>query len=229
MPSRGLSVLRATASPPGIEISTSMSVAPPSDEAASATASRIILRGAGLIAGSPGGIGSPARVTVPTPTPARKTMPPPAGPGRTVETISRPLVTSGSSPASLTTPARAPSAVWSWQASAKATRAPRGNRMSIGSGNSPVIQPIKAALVAAVAQAPVVQPRRSSPALPLFGAPNCARRDSASVTAEAHRNRLALYSGSTGLPAPAGSQCSSARPIASPKRRLASKVSPYLR
>src|SRR5271169_845564 len=75
MPSRGLSVLRATASPPGIEISTSMSVALPRDEAASATASRIILRGAGLIAGSPGGIGRPARLTVPTPGPAQKATP----------------------------------------------------------------------------------------------------------------------------------------------------------
>src|SRR5271169_48548 len=169
MPSRGLRVLPATTSPPGIDISTATSVAQPNDEAASAIASRIIWRGAGLIAGSPGGIGRPARVTVPTPGPARNTMPLPTELGRTVETISSPLVTSGSSPASLTTPTRAPSRRRRWRASAKPTLLPRGRTISTGSGNSPVFQPIKAALVAAVAQAPVVQPRRSSPALPLSG------------------------------------------------------------
>jgi hypothetical protein len=67
----------------------------------------IIRRGAGLMAGSPGGTGSPGLVTVPTPGPARNVTPEPAGPARTVTTISAPCVTSGSSPASLTIPARA--------------------------------------------------------------------------------------------------------------------------
>ena len=36
---------------------------------------RIICRGTGLMAGSPGGIARPARVTVPTPAPARNATP----------------------------------------------------------------------------------------------------------------------------------------------------------
>ena len=43
-------------------------------------ASASILRGTGLIAGSPGGIGRPGRVTVPTPGPAANRMPEPALP-----------------------------------------------------------------------------------------------------------------------------------------------------
>ena len=43
--------------------------------ATSARLARIIARGAGLIAGSPGGSGRPGRVTVPTPSPARKLTP----------------------------------------------------------------------------------------------------------------------------------------------------------
>ena len=44
-------------------------------------ASRIIRRGTGLIAGSPGATGRPARVTVPTPSPARKVTPLPGAAG----------------------------------------------------------------------------------------------------------------------------------------------------
>ena len=50
----------------------------------------MMVRGTGLMAGSPGGSGSPARVTVPTPGPARKAMPAPAASGRTVATTSAP-------------------------------------------------------------------------------------------------------------------------------------------
>ena len=44
---------------------------------------RIIARGTGLIAGSPGGSGRPGRVTVPTPSPARNVTPLPGVPGAT--------------------------------------------------------------------------------------------------------------------------------------------------
>ena len=48
----------------------SASAARPAAAAISAMALRIIWRGTGLMAGSPGGMGRPARVTVPTPSPA---------------------------------------------------------------------------------------------------------------------------------------------------------------
>ena len=105
---------------------------------ASATASVIIRRGTGLIAGSPGGIGRPSFVTMPTPSPARNTTPLPASPRLTVAMISAPWVTSGSSPASLITPAAHSSAPRASQARAKAGVSPPGRRMVTGSGNSPV-------------------------------------------------------------------------------------------
>ena len=61
MPSRRLSVFAASASPPGMAISTSTSPAPFAAAATSAMASRIIRRGTGLIAGSPGGNGQARR------------------------------------------------------------------------------------------------------------------------------------------------------------------------
>ena len=164
MPRRGLSVFCAIASPPGMEISTSISVGPPTLRAASSRLSRIIWRGAGLMAGSPGGRGSPARVTVPTPSPARKVTPVPGMPARIVAITRAPCVTSGSSPASLTIPALAPPSKGSAIAREKAGRAPPGSAISTRSGKSPVRHPRYAALAAAVAQAPVVQPRRSGPA-----------------------------------------------------------------
>jgi hypothetical protein len=102
------------------------------------TASRIIRRGTGLIAGSPTASGSPALVTVPTPGPAANVTPDPAGPGRTVERTSAPCVTSGSSPASLTTPAIATPAASDSTASANDGVWPRGSVTVTGSGNSPV-------------------------------------------------------------------------------------------
>ena len=105
--------------------------------AISAMAVRIIWRGTGLIAGSPGGSGRPGRVIVPTPAPARKVTPLPAGPRLTVARTNAPWVTSGSSPASLTTAAVAEPVARLVSASAKATRSPRGSVTSTGSGNAP--------------------------------------------------------------------------------------------
>ncbi len=156
MPSRGFQVFSASASPPGIEISISTS-RPPS----SAMTRSIICRGTGLIAGSPGAIGNPALVTMPTPGPARKVTPRP--PSRTVATIIAPWVTSGSSPASLTIPALAQPSPVSSSASGKAGVSPLGRVMVTGSGNSPVRNAANAAFTAAVAHAPVVQPRLNSP------------------------------------------------------------------
>jgi len=104
-------------------------------------ASAIIRRGPGLIAGSPTASGSPARVTVPTPAPARKTRPVPGAPGFIVLTTRAPCVTSGSSPASLTMPARAPPASRSASARAKLGLRPPGRRIETGSGNVPVSHP----------------------------------------------------------------------------------------
>ena len=109
MPSRGFSVFRASASPPGMAISTSTSAARRRCAPPPRRLSRIIWRGTGLMAGSPGGSGRPARVTVPTPSPGperRRRVP--GAPARTVAITSAPWVTSGSSPASLTMPARVP-------------------------------------------------------------------------------------------------------------------------
>ena len=70
MPRRGLRVFWASASPPGMAMVTTTSTASPVAAAISATTSRIIWRGTGLIAASPGAICRPGRVTVPTPLPA---------------------------------------------------------------------------------------------------------------------------------------------------------------
>ena len=127
MPSRGFQVFSASASPPGIEISISAAV-PPS----SAIACIIIWRGTGLMAGSPGGMGSPPLVTMPTPGPALKRMPSP--PSRTVATTMQPWVTSGSSPASLMMPARAQPSPRSSSASGKLGVSPFGQRDRHGIG-----------------------------------------------------------------------------------------------
>ena len=57
-------------------------------------------------------------------------------------------------------PARANPSPSSSVASANEGRRPFGSSMATGSGNSPVTSAVYAARVAAVAQAPVVQPRR---------------------------------------------------------------------
>jgi hypothetical protein len=113
------------------------------------------------MAGSPGDIGSPGRVTVPTPAPALKRIPAPAGKRLSRATTSAPCVTSGSSPASLMTLASAQPSPCDVRAKANAGVWPRGRRIVTGSGKIPVSRACHAALAAAVAQAPVVQPRRS--------------------------------------------------------------------
>ena len=50
---------------------------------------------------------------------------------------------------------------------------PRGNRIVTGSGKAPVKRALNAAFAAAVAQAPVVQPRRSGPVGRRLGAFSC--------------------------------------------------------
>ena len=133
MPSRPFSVFRASASPPGMPIVTSAS----GDGRTEASAASIMRRGPGLIAGSPGGSGSPGRVTVPTPGPAAKRTPLPAGSSRTSARTSAPCVTSGSSPASLTTPALATPSPARCSARAKLGVAPFGSAIATGSGKPP--------------------------------------------------------------------------------------------
>ena len=161
MPSRAFQVRSAILAPPGTEISTTASTPAPSRSATSARLARIMARGAGLIAGSPGSSGRPGRVTTPTPSPALKITPVVCGARRTVATMSAPCVTSGSSPASLTMPARAKSAPSSWVARANSGLRPFGSATGTGSGKAPVSSASKAARAAPAAQAPVVHPRFS--------------------------------------------------------------------
>ena len=116
-----------------------------------------------MIAGSPISSASPAFVIVPTPEPALKTTPDPGIPCLTVTMISAPCVTSGSSPASfiiLTVEKSTPFSVW---CKTNSGFSPLGKIMLTGDEKSPVINAVKAAFVAAVAQAPVVQPRLRGP------------------------------------------------------------------
>ena len=113
------------------------------------------------MAGSPGAMGRPPFVTIPTPGPAWKRMPSP--PSRTVATTMQPWVTSGSSPASLMIPARAQPSPSSSSASGKLGVSPLGRVIVTGSGKVPVRNAANAAFTAAVAHAPVVQPRLNSP------------------------------------------------------------------
>ena len=173
MPSRPLAVRSAILSPSGTEISTSTSAPTPTRSATSPKFARIMARGAGLIAGSPGGSGRPGRVTVPTPWPARKATPDPRAANRTVARTSAPCVTSGSSPASLTIPAVASAGPRSDVASAKAGLRPFGSATGTGSGKTPVSSASNAARAAPLAQAPVVHPRRNGAceSASLIGAP----------------------------------------------------------
>jgi len=82
-------------------------------------------RGTGLMAGSPTATDRPERVTVPTPSPAWKCMP--ASPASSRRTQSRaPWVASGSSPASLMTPAVAAAPLTSRSSMVMAGSRPRG-------------------------------------------------------------------------------------------------------
>src|SRR5205807_8547448 len=127
----------------------------------SPSAARIIFRGTGLMAGAPTGSPSPGSVIVPTPSPARRSCPETsAGPNSTVAVMRAPSVQSGSSPASFTTTASngSPDGPGS---TGNVTRSPPGRPTSTVSGRTPVQSPTVAALAAAEAQVPVVQPVRS--------------------------------------------------------------------
>ena len=136
MPRRALVVRLASVSPPGIASVTSTSPPSPRSWAISATTARISLRGPGLIAGSPTAIGRPGRVTTPTPSPAMNSTPEPGSPRQTVARITAPWVTSGSSPASLTTAAVARLEQALDQVEARALAARQLDRH--GSGKRPV-------------------------------------------------------------------------------------------
>ena len=78
----------------------------------------------------------------------------------TRQPMAAPWVTSGSSPASFTTPHSAHPGPARQSTSANSGVSPRGRTIPTRSGKAPPHSRISAALVAAVAQAPVVQPRR---------------------------------------------------------------------
>src|SRR6266568_4534813 len=158
IPSLGLVVLRAIHSPSGTLITTS---APPSSRSsASPTAAVIWRRGTGLIAGPPTTRPRPGRVTVPTPSPPSSRSPGSARRLRRAVSCA-PLVTSGSSPASLTTTASAQPSPSSHLATGNETRrAERGRPISTRTTGRPLSSAVAAALAAAAAQVPVVQPVR---------------------------------------------------------------------
>src|ERR687894_2604407 len=119
-------------------------------------------RGMAFIAGPPTGSPSPGLVTTPTPSPRSRSSP---GSSRHEARAVRwaPSVTSGSSPASLTTTAsvQAPPSPNSHRSTWNSTRRSSpffGSFMSTRSCGSPVASARAAALAAAAAQVPVVQP-----------------------------------------------------------------------
>src|ERR671916_2450979 len=119
-------------------------------------------RGIAFIAGPPTGSPSPGLVTTPTPSPRSRSSP---GSSRHEARAVRgaPSVTSGSSPASFTTTAsvQAPPSPNSHRSTWNSTRRSSpffGSFMSTRSCGSPVASARAAALAAAAAQVPVVQP-----------------------------------------------------------------------
>src|SRR5918995_4844834 len=119
-------------------------------------------RGTAFIAGPPTGSPSPGLVTTPTPSPRSRSSP---GSSRHEARAVRwaPSVTSGSSPASLTTTAsvQAPPSPNSHRSTWNSTRRSSpffGSFMSTRTCGSPVASARAAALAAAAAQVPVVQP-----------------------------------------------------------------------
>ena len=118
----------------------------------------IILRGVVLMAGPPTSSPNPGRVTVPTPGPATKRTSASleAVEKATLATIIEPLVTSGSSPASLMTEQVALSLSHSVAVSGKVIISPEGRVMDAAVCSSLLNRAVRAALAAAVAQAPVV-------------------------------------------------------------------------
>ena len=138
MPRRPFIVRCASRRPSGMAMATATSAGPPSAAARLCSISAIIRRGAGLIAGSPTARLKPGRVTMPTPSPARNTIPASGGAGRTQDSTSAPWVTSGSSPASLRTPARPWPRASSATTRGKAGASPPGSVTETGSGKRPV-------------------------------------------------------------------------------------------
>ena len=127
MPSLALVVLRAIRSPSGTEMITVTPFLLRST--ASLTAWVIIARGTGLMAGPPSSSPRPGLVTTPTPTPPSSSMPG-AWRQRTVAVSRAPWVTSGSSPASLTTTASAWVALSVQASTGKRTLWPSGSATS---------------------------------------------------------------------------------------------------
>ena len=158
MPSRRLRVFSASTSPSRTKIVISRFFVFSCWAKASSTASQIICRGTGLMAGSPTATARPGLVTRPTPGPLTSMIGSCNAPSsqRTSAPISAPLVTSGSSPASLTTEAMAPpSSSRRTRHRAKRWREPSGKGISTASSTAPNRQRT-AAFAAAAAQAPVV-------------------------------------------------------------------------
>src|SRR5689334_5173466 len=159
MPRRALVVLLAIFSPPGTERSTTTPWFTRS--VTSATAWVIIARGVAVMAGSPTSMPRPGLVTMPTPSPPSRRMPGSAR-QRTVAVRCAPWVTSGSSPASLTTTAVAFVASCTQDSTSKLTRLPLGRATSTVRWVAWSRSAVAAALAAADAQVPVVQPVRSA-------------------------------------------------------------------
>src|SRR5215212_5229715 len=130
-------------------------------------------RGTSFIAGPPTGSPSPGLVTTPTPSPRSSAIPTPSR--QETRTVRRaPCVTSGSSPASLATTASAQPSPTSHRSTSKETRRLSpflGSLTSTFFCGSPVRRAVEAALAAAAAQVPVVQPvlSFSSLARAMFG------------------------------------------------------------
>ena len=154
IPSFAFNVFFAVSSPLGTDISTST---PNPSGSISSTVSLIIFNGTGFIAEFPGSTGSPFLVTFPTPVPPkififesfRKL---------TFEKISRPWVTSGSSPPSFITDARTLFSFFSNEFTLIVREFPEGS-LIVTSGISCLPSSrryISAAFVAAVAELPVV-------------------------------------------------------------------------
>ena len=117
----------------------------------------IMRRGTRLMAGAPTGRPRPGRVTVPMPGPARRSDDSfPAFAHDATAVMRAPSVQSGSSPASLTTTAAAGPPL----STGKLTLRPPGRATSTSVGAVPVSRAMAAALAAAEAQVPVVQPVR---------------------------------------------------------------------
>ena len=160
MPSRAFVVLRARSSPSGTLIVTSTPRTARSTTAP--TLSRIICRGTGLMAGPPTSRPSPGLVTTPTPTPPSRWTPG-ASDQRTVAVRWAPWVTSGSSPASLTTTASARDGPTSHRSTANGTTRASGRTTSTAVCTVWLTRAVVAARAAAALHVPVVQPLRRGP------------------------------------------------------------------